>query len=54
MTRDAVYRAIDTERVHQDRKWGAIEKHPHEVGAWLTIMRHLLTKAEAGMGKQFQ
>ena len=47
ITRDKVYGAIDTERTHQDRKWGTIEKHPHEVGAWLTIMRHLLTKAEA-------
>jgi hypothetical protein len=46
-TRQKVYDAIDSERFHQDRKWGTIEQHPHEVGAWLTLMRHILTKAEA-------
>lgn len=46
MERSKVYFAIDTERTHQDQKWGAIDKHPHEVGAWLTIMRSILTKAE--------
>ena len=44
--RDKVYHAIDSERFHQDRKWGSIEGHGHEVGAWLTLMRSILTKAE--------
>lgn len=44
--RQKVYEAIDSERLHQDRKWGTIEKHPHEVGAWLTLMRTLLSKAD--------
>ena len=52
MERGKVYRAIDTEREHQDRKWGSIERHPHEVGGWLTIMRVLLTKAEAAWARQ--
>jgi hypothetical protein len=42
-----VMSAIHDERVFQNRKWGTIEQHPHEVGGWLTIMRKLLTDAEA-------
>jgi hypothetical protein len=45
-SRQKVYEAIDSERAYQDRKWGTIQQHPHEVGAWLTLMRHMLTKAE--------
>lgn len=41
-----VYAAIDSERNFQDRKWGTIEQHPHEVGAWLTLMRKHLRDAE--------
>ena len=44
--RSTVYEAIDTERAFQDRKWGTIEQHPHEVGGWLTLMRKLLNDAE--------
>lgn len=44
--RQEVYSAINDERVYQDRKWGTIEEHPHEVGSWLTIMRQLLSDAE--------
>jgi hypothetical protein len=47
ITRDRVYQAIDSERDLQDRKWGKIERHPHEVGGWLTIMRKLLADADA-------
>lgn len=47
MDRQGVYRAIDTERDFQDRKWGTIEQHSHEVGGWLTIMRKLLADAES-------
>lgn len=36
--RSEVYAAVSDERVYQDRKWGKIEDHPHEVGGWLTIM----------------
>ena len=39
--------AIAGERAYQDRKWGSPHEHPHEVGAWLTIMRHKLLDAEA-------
>jgi len=46
MTREKVYAAIDSERAFQDRKWGTIEQHPHEVGGWLTLMRKLLADAE--------
>lgn len=46
MQRERVYEAIDSERSFQDRKWGTIENHPHEVGGWLTIMRKLLRDAE--------
>lgn len=47
MPRKQVYEAIDSERDHQDRKWGTVQEHPHEVGGWLTLMRKLLTDAEA-------
>ena len=47
MPRENVYEAIDSERYYQDRKWGTVEQHPHEVGGWLTLMRKLLTDAEA-------
>lgn len=42
-----VLSAVHDERVFQDRKWGTTEEHPHEVGGWLTIMRKLLTDADA-------
>lgn len=45
--RNEVYKSIDTERYYQDRKWGTVDQHPHEVGGWLTLMRKLLTDAEA-------
>ena len=47
MEREKVYAAIDSERLHQDRKWGTIQQHPHEVGGWLTVLRQTLAKAEA-------
>ena len=43
-----VYRSIDSERDHQAVKWG---ERPHEVGAWLTIMRTLLSEAEVAWAK---
>ena len=46
MDRDKVYEVIDGERNHQDKIWGTVEDHPHEVGAWITIMRRHLRKAE--------
>ncbi|MGR9108746.1 MAG: hypothetical protein ACU843_17655 [Gammaproteobacteria bacterium] len=50
--RSLVYSAIDEERAFQDRKWGTIAEHPHEVGAWLTIMRSLLVNADAAYSGQ--
>lgn len=41
-----VFAAVAEERKFQDQKWGTITEHPHDVGAWLTIMRSLLTDAE--------
>ena len=46
MQQEDVLAAVIGERTYQDRKWGTIEEHPHEVGSWLTIMRQLLTDAE--------
>ncbi len=46
MERAKVYESIDSERYFQDRKWGTVKQHPHEVGGWLTLMRKLLTDAE--------
>jgi len=42
-----VLSAIHDERVFQNRKWGTVTDHPHEVGGWLTIMRKILTDADA-------
>ena len=42
-----VLSAVHDERVFQNRKWGSVTDHPHEVGGYLTIMRKLLTDAEA-------
>lgn len=39
--------AICDERNYQDKKWGTVQECPHEVGAWLTIIRHCLNRAEA-------
>jgi hypothetical protein len=47
MDRNEVYLAIDGERDYQDRKWGTIEERGKQVGSWLTLMRHCLTKAES-------
>lgn len=41
-----VLSAIHDERVFQNRKWGTIAEHPHEVGGYLTLMRKLLSDAE--------
>jgi hypothetical protein len=41
-----VLSALHDERVYQNRKWGTIEQHPHEVGGYLTLMRKLLRDAE--------
>jgi len=41
-----VLSAVHDERVFQNRKWGTIAEHRHEVGGYLTLMRKLLTDAE--------
>lgn len=41
-----VAKLIQAEREYQDKKWGTLEEHPHEVGAWLTILRLELQEAE--------
>jgi hypothetical protein len=45
MLREDVYAAIDTERDFQDRKWGTIEQHPHEVAGYILLMQKLLNDA---------
>lgn len=52
MARKDVYHAIDSERDYQDAKWGPLPERSHEVGAWLTVMRHCLNKAEAAWTPQ--
>lgn len=47
MNRSDVYACIDGERDYQDRKWGSPQQRPKQVGAWLTLMRALLTRAES-------
>lgn len=42
-TRRKVYRAIDSERDYQEAKWG---NHRHEVGAYLTMLRIYMNRAD--------
>lgn len=46
MKRIDVYAAVDSERDYQDRKWGAIDQHPHEVGGWILLMENALRQAK--------
>lgn len=39
--------SVIEERSYQDRKWGTVQQRPHEVGGYITIMRKLLSDAEA-------
>lgn len=49
--RDDIYRVIDQERLYQDRRWGTIQEHPHEMKAWLAILHsQLLDAATAWSG----
>jgi hypothetical protein len=47
MNQDKVFQAIASERDYQDRKWGTPAEHPHEVGAYLTLMDVHLQRAKA-------
>lgn len=42
-----VLAAVIGERSYRDRKWGSVKEHPHEVGGYITLMRKLLSDAEA-------
>lgn len=54
MQRSEIFKSIESERVFQDRKWGTIQEHPHEVGGWLTLMRKLLGDAEKAWAESNQ
>lgn len=41
----AALRVIGEERAYQDGKWGTLEQHPHELGAWLLIMEDIIADA---------
>ena len=41
-----VFSVIHDERVFQDRKWGTIQEHGHEVGAYLLLIQKLLDDAK--------
>jgi len=41
-----VLAAVIGERSYQNRKWGRPSERPHEVGAWMTLMRTHLAEAE--------
>ena len=46
MTPTHVFKAIETERRHQDVVHGTIEENPHTVGEWLLIIESELTEAK--------
>jgi hypothetical protein len=43
--RSEVFRAISSERDYQDRRWGTVEEHPHEVGAWIALLQKRVNDA---------
>lgn len=45
-SRTLVLDAVASERDYQDRKWGTVAEHPHEVGGWLTLMAVHLRRAQ--------
>ena len=45
MLRPEVYDIINGERNYQERKWGTVEQHPHEVGGWILLMEKVLSDA---------
>lgn len=45
VNRKRAFEAIDSEREYQDRKWGSLSEHSHEVGGWLSLMRVHLARA---------
>lgn len=51
-TQEEVFSAIQSERVYQDEKWGTIDNHHHEVGAWITIMDACLHRAKQAYASQ--
>ncbi len=44
--RERVFEAINGERHYQETKWGDLVDHPQSVGAYLTLMRVHLSRAE--------
>lgn len=44
--RERVFEAINGERRYQEMKWGDLVDHPQSVGAYLTLMRVHLARAE--------
>lgn len=46
MEQQQVFDVLASERAYQDRKWGSIDQHPHEVGGWLMLMHVHLRKAQ--------
>ncbi len=44
--RERVFEAINGERRYQEMKWGDLVDNPQSVGAYLTLMRVHLTRAE--------
>lgn len=42
MERPEIYKALDSERDYQDKKWGG---HKHEVAAFITYIQHHLSYA---------
>ena len=44
--RERVFEAINGERSYQEMKWGDLVDNPQSVGAYLTLMRVHLTRAE--------
>ena len=46
MSQMQVEHLIAQERLYQDKKWGKLEDHPHEVGAWITLLGKFIADAQ--------
>ncbi len=40
---DSILNALSDERIYQDRKWGTIMEHPHEVGSLADYYAKVIT-----------
>lgn len=51
VSREIVFMGINKERKHQDKKYGDIEKNPHTLFEWISILNGELNEAAEALLK---